>query len=158
IPTIMPDPSAGDGSVPDFYTLGGPAPAKPGTMIRTEAVPEGTSLENAGPAIRILYSSTDGLDGKTPITVSASLFLPKGDPPKGGWPLIAWAHGTVGIADVCAPSNLKRSERDTKYLNHWLGQGYAVVASDYQGLGTPGGHPYLATKPEAYSVLDAIRA
>jgi pimeloyl-ACP methyl ester carboxylesterase len=32
------------------------------------------------------------------------------------------------------------------------------VASDYQGLGAPGGHPYLATRPAAYSVLDSIRA
>ena len=33
-----------------------------------------------------------------------------------------------------------------------------MVATDYQGLGTPGPHPYLATRPEAYSVLDSIRA
>jgi pimeloyl-ACP methyl ester carboxylesterase len=32
------------------------------------------------------------------------------------------------------------------------------VATDYQGLGVPGAHPYLATRPEAYSVLDSIRA
>jgi aryl-alcohol dehydrogenase-like predicted oxidoreductase len=65
--------------------------------------------------------------------------------------LPAWAHGTIGTADVCAPSWAGRSERDITYLNHWLDQGYAVLASDYQGLGTPGGHPYLTTRPEAYS-------
>ncbi len=90
--------------------------------------------------------------------MSGSLFLPKGEAPAGGFPLIAWAHGTVGVADVCAPSNNPRSERDARYLNHWLSQGYAVVASDYQGPGAPGGHPYLATRPEAFSVLDSIRA
>ncbi|HVY88143.1 MAG TPA: lipase family protein [Hyphomonadaceae bacterium] len=158
VPTIMADASAGDGGVTPFYDPAGPAPAKPGTMIRTETQPPETSLASAGQGIRILYSSTDGLDGKTPIAVSGSLFLPKGDAPASGWPLIAWAHGTVGVADKCAPSFNKRSERDTIYLNHWLDQGYAVVASDYQGLGTPGGHPYLATKPEAFSVLDSIRA
>jgi hypothetical protein len=68
------------------------------------------------------------------------------------------AHGTVGIADVCAPSWAGGSERDNAYLNHWLDQGCAVVASDYQGLGTPGGHPYLTARPEAYSVLDSVRA
>ena len=156
--TIKSDPSQGDGGVSDFYSLTGPAPAKPGTLIRTEAQPPETSLPEAGQALRILYSSTNGLDGKTEVAVSGSLFLPKGDAPADGYPLIAWAHGTVGIADVCAPSNNPRSERDTKYLDHWLKQGYAVVASDYQGLGTPGGHPYLATRPAAYSVLDAIRA
>src|SRR5690242_14455647 len=69
IPTIAPDPANGDGGVADFYNPGGPAPAKPGTMIRTEAQPADMSLENAGQAVRILYSSTDGLDGKTPIAV-----------------------------------------------------------------------------------------
>jgi pimeloyl-ACP methyl ester carboxylesterase len=158
IPTVAPDPAQGDGGVSDFYNLAGPAPAKPGVLIRTEAQPEGTGLSQASQALRILYSSTDGLDGKTPLAVSGSLFLPKGEAPAGGFPLIAWAHGTVGVADVCAPSNTARSDRDTKYLNHWLSQGYAIVASDYQGLGTPGGHPYLATRPEAYSVLDSVRA
>jgi len=141
IPTIASDPSQGDGGVAEFYNLAGPAPARPGTLIRTEAQPAETSLADAGQAMRILYSSTNGLDGKTPVAVSGSLFLPKGEAPADGFPLIAWAHGTVGVADVCAPSNNARSERDTKYLGHWLRQGYAVVASDYQGLGTPGGHP-----------------
>src|SRR4051794_3656476 len=30
--------------------------------------------------------------------------IPKGDPPSGGWPVMAWAHGTTGMADICAPS------------------------------------------------------
>jgi pimeloyl-ACP methyl ester carboxylesterase len=158
IPTIAPDPANGDGGVTPFYDPAGPPPAKAGAMIRTEPQPAESSLAEAGQALRILYSSTDGLDGKTPIAVSGSLFLPRGVAPAAGWPLIAWAHGTVGVADVCAPSWNKRSDRDTKYLNHWLSQGYAVVASDYQGLGVPGGHPYLATRPAAYSVLDSIRA
>jgi pimeloyl-ACP methyl ester carboxylesterase len=158
VPTIAPNPAQGDGGVSDFYDPKGPAPAKAGTIIRAEAQPSEMSLADAGSATRILYSSTDGLDGKTPVAVSGVLFTPKGEAPAEGWPLIAWAHGTVGIADVCAPSWTKRSDRDATYLGHWLKQGYAVVASDYQGLGTPGGHPYLATKPAAYSVLDAIRA
>ncbi|MDP3737852.1 MAG: alpha/beta fold hydrolase [Hyphomonadaceae bacterium] len=158
VPMIATDPTQGDGGVSAFYDPAAPAPEKPGTMIRTEAQPAESSLAEAGQAMRILYSSTDGLGGKTPVAVSGSLFLPKGEAPAGGWPLMAWAHGTVGVADVCAPSWTARSERDTIYLNHWLKQGYAVVASDYQGLGTPGGHPYLATKPAAFSVLDSIRA
>jgi pimeloyl-ACP methyl ester carboxylesterase len=153
------DPAQGDGGVDAFYTPDASIPAEPGKLIRTMTQPPETSLAEAGQASRILYSSTNGLgDGKEPIAVSGSLFIPKGAAPAGGWPLIAWAHGTVGVADVCAPSNRPRSDRDTIYLNHWLSQGYAVVASDYQGLGTPGGHPYLATRPAAYSVLDSIRA
>ncbi len=152
------DPAQGDGGVPAFYAWTDPVEAKPGAMLRTEALPESLMLANAGQGVRILYASTDGLDGKTPIPVSGALFLPKGEAPAGGWPLMAWAHGTVGVADVCAPSFAGRSQRDITYLNHWLAQGYAVVASDYQGLGTPGGHPYMASRPAAYSVLDGVRA
>jgi len=153
------DPWQGDGGVDAFYTPDASITAEPGRLIRTMTQPPETSLAEAGQAMRLLYSSTNGLgDLRTPIAVSGTLFLPKGEAPAGGWPLIAWAHGTVGIADICAPSNRPRSERDTIYLNHWLSQGYAVVASDYQGLGTPGGHPYLATRSAAYSVLDSIRA
>src|SRR6185437_4012348 len=77
----------------------------------------------------------------------------EGPPPAGGWPLVAWAHGAVGAAAACAPSFRDRSERDVKYLKSWLTAGFAIVAADYQGLGPAGGHPYLATRPEAYGVL-----
>lgn len=156
---LTPDPADGDGGVSAFYS--DPVPAgdlKPGQFIRSEILEPEKALAEAGQAFRMMYVSTDGIEGSKPVLVSGAIFLPKGEAPAGGWPLMAWAHGTVGVADVCAPSNNPRSERDTKYLNHWLSQGYAVVASDYQGLGAPGGHPYLATRPAAWSVLDAIRA
>jgi hypothetical protein len=149
---------AGDGGVSAFYAWKDAVPATPGKLLRSEPQQERLALAGASRGVRILYSSTDGLDGHSPIAVSGTLYLPRGAPPEGGWPLMGWAHGTVGIADVCAPSWAGRSERDITYLNHWLDQGYAVVASDYQGLGTGGGHPYLITRPEAYSVLDSVRA
>ena len=153
-----PDPKQGDGGVSPFYTWTGEIPGAPGQMLRAEPLDPTLGLAMAGGQFRILYSSTDGMDGKTPVAVSGAYFLPKGPPPAGGWPVLAWAHGTTGIADVCAPSWTPRSERDAKYLNIWLQQGYAIVATDYQGLGTPGPHPYLAVRPAAYSVLDSVRA
>ncbi len=146
----------GDGGTPLFYAWNGLVDGKPGTLLRQEAGP--SDLANAGRSVRLLYVSTDGLGGKDKVPVSGVLYLPKGEPPAGGWPLLAWAHGTVGVADVCAPSFAGRSQRDVTYLNFWLGQGFAVVASDYQGLGVQGPHPYLATRPAAYSVLDSVRA
>jgi pimeloyl-ACP methyl ester carboxylesterase len=154
----VPDPSQGDGGVSPFYTWTGDIPDTPGRMLRTEPLDAARGLAWAGEQFRILYSSTDGTDGKTPVAVSGAYFVPKGTPPAGGWPLVAWAHGTTGIADICAPSWTPRSKRDTSYLSAWIGQGYAVVATDYQGLGTPGPHPYLVVRAEAYSVLDSIRA
>ncbi|MGY2293081.1 lipase family protein [Pseudomonas sp. SDO528_S397] len=150
--------NAADEGVGAFYRWADPLPAAPGQMLRTEPLTPAQSLPEAGQNIRLLYTSTDGLDRHRAVVVSGALFVPKGAPPPGGWPLMAWAHGTVGSADRCAPSFAGRSPRDVRYLNHWLAQGYAIVATDYQGLGTPGLHPYGLTSPLAYGVLDSIRA
>jgi len=151
--------AAGSSSAADaFYTWADPVPPMPGKLLRSEALTPQQSLASAWLNLRILYSSTDGLDNLTPVAVSGALFVPKGPAPAGGWPLMAWAHGTVGSADRCAPSLNQRSPRDSRYLNDWLEQGYAIVATDYQGLGTPGLHPYGLTRPLAYGVLDSIRA
>jgi pimeloyl-ACP methyl ester carboxylesterase len=104
---------------------------------------------------RVLYRST-GVDGKR-VAVSGTLAVPKGRPPKGGWPLVSWAHGTTGIADRCAPSRGGVGD-GPELLDRWRKAGYAIVRTDYTGLGTPGEHPYLIGKPAGYSVLDAARA
>src|SRR5207253_5946777 len=109
-------------------------------------------------SLRILYSSTDGIGNQARIAVSGTMYIPRGTMPAGGWPIVAWAHGTTGIADVCAPSWRGNGARDGEYLDAWLSHGFAVVATDYQGLGTPGVHPYLLWRSEGYSVLDAVRA
>ncbi len=145
-------------SLSGFYTIDRAVPANPGIILKREPLAAHQSLERANQNIRLLYSSTEGLFAKRKVAVSGALFLPYGVPPDGGWPLLGWAHGTVGIADHCAPSWDGRQDRDTRYLNFWLARGYAIVASDYQGLGTEGIHPYLATRPAAYSNLDIIRA
>ncbi len=119
----------------------------------------------------LLYTSTTpeadskpGEGGKR-IAVSGSVSIPKGKPPKKGWPVITYAHGTTGIADVCAPSRNKKGGPVVDYvsyvdpqLSEWLRAGYAVVRTDYEGLGTPGVHPYLIGGSEANSVLDIVRA
>lgn len=152
------DPLQGDGRVSSFYAWSGTMPTQPGRLLRQEPLPSVLGLAKAQRQLRILYSATNGVAGQGMTAVSGAVFLPEGEAPKGGWPIVAWAHGTVGVADVCAPSWAGRSERDVRYLNTWLDQGYAVVASDYQGLGVPGPHPYLNARAEAYSVLDAVRA
>lgn len=112
---------------------------------------------------RILYHSRskDGED----IAVSGYALVPLSDqPPEGGYPVVAYAHGTTGMADICAPSDGVEDSLSEFRLNETLvtktlvGMGYAVVATDYEGLGTPGLHPYLVGKSEANSVLDSVRA
>src|SRR5215475_12662321 len=49
----------------------------------------------------LLYRS-QGVHGAT--AVSGTVAIPKGKPPRGGWPVIAWDHATVGLGDRCAPT------------------------------------------------------
>ena len=158
LPVPTTGPSVGDGGVSAFYVWGGPLPTRAGIMLREEPLPKTQLQPAAAQNIRVLYSSTDGVGDHERIAVSGAIYLPKETPPKAGWPIVAWAHGTTGIADVCAPSWQTRSQRDKEYLDAWLSHGFAVVATDYQGLGTPGMHPYLLWRSEGYSVLDAVRA
>lgn len=151
-------PDVGDMALSPFYRWSGPVPDTPGTLLKQEAMAGQEDMPAASAAIRILYSSRDERWGSGPIPVSGTLFLPAGEPPAGGWPLLAWAHGTLGIADSCAPSWAGFRSRDASYLNRWLAQGFAVVATDYQGLGGPGPHPYSYWQAEGRSVLDSIRA
>lgn len=148
----------GDGGVSMFYMFDGPLPGTPGVLLREEALSDHQAVPGAAVARRLLYTSTDGLAGERPVIVSGTLHLPPGSPPAGGWPLLLWSHGTVGIADKCAPSWTGYVDFHNEHLSRWLAEGYAIAASDYQGLGTPGTHPYLATRPAAYSNLDIIRA
>lgn len=151
------DPFFGDGGVSPFYRWEGKT-GRPGQMLRKEAVGEGFYADHASVAERILYASTDGRFNRGVVEASGLLYLPKGKAPKGGWPLVVWGHGTLGIADVCAPSWNKPTARDGHYADAWVQAGFAVVAPDYQGLGTRGVHTYLQRKGEGYSVLDAARA
>ncbi len=150
-------PAFGDGGVSEFYRYSGEIPAA-GVLLRQESLDPTQSVSSAAESVRLLYASTDGLNGEGATVVSGALFLPHGEAPAGGWPLLSWSHGTVGVADKCAPSWTGYADFHDEHLSRWLQEGYAIIASDYQGLGTEGTHPYLATRPEAYSNLDAIRA
>lgn len=127
-----------------------------GTLIETVPLDPALSVPGAASAYRILYSTVDQHD--SPALSTAVVFIPQGQAPEGGWPTIAWAHGTVGLGDDCAPSAQPRSARDVEYLTHWLEQGYAVVGSDYAGLGTPGLMSYLNSVATAHSVVDSVIA
>jgi Secretory lipase len=136
-----------------FYD--GPIPS-PGELITSVPLDPALSVAGAADAYRILYSTLDQTD--SPAVSTAAVFVPRAAPPDGGWPVLAWAHGTVGLADECTPSALPRSDRDNEYLSHWLDQGYAVVATDYVGLGTPGLMAFLDNVVAAHGVVDSVVA
>jgi pimeloyl-ACP methyl ester carboxylesterase len=116
------------------------------------------SLPGAMPAgataYRILYHS-ESITGAD-IAVSGMVVVPAGAPPTGGFPIVSWAHGTTGVAEQCAPSI--EGAGSIPYLASLVGARSIVAATDYQGLGTPGPHPYLVGLSEAQGVLDAARA
>ncbi len=139
-----------------FYRWDALVPGEPGDLLRQEPLEPELVLAEASTGLRILYVSESFTGGNT--VVSGDVFIPKGDAPAGGWPVLAWSHGTVGVADACAPSFRGRADRDIAYLNQWLAAGYAIVATDYEGLGTRGTHPYLHCRSEANGNTDAVAA
>lgn len=155
---LLVGPVAGDMALSSFYRVADMLPDAPGVLLREEAMPDQPEIDAANESRRILYTSTDVRWQSGRIPVSGALYLPAGRAPAAGWPVVAWAHGTLGIADVCAPSWTGLRPRDATYINRWLKAGFAVVVTDYQGLGGPGPHPYLNWQAEGRSVLDSVRA
>lgn len=125
---------------------------QPGTLVRQQAM-DGAPLGAA--AYRVLYQST-GLKDE-PIFVSGVVVVPRGDPPPGGRPIVAWAHPTSGITPRCAPSLAIFVFQQIQGLRALVERGYVVAATDYPGLGTPGPHPYLVGESEARAVIDVVR-
>lgn len=119
----------------------------------------GAAVLSGGANTLLLYTQ-DGIHGGQ-VATSGYMVVPDGDAPEGGWPVITWAHGTVGIADQCAPTrdNIPADLAvNNPLLEEWIGMGYAVLLTDFEGLGTPGDHPYLIGDSEARAVLDIVRA
>lgn len=127
----------------------------PGTLIRSEPF-DGYSLPRGAHAVRILYVSR-ALDD-TRDAVSGVVLIPAGSPPRDGWPVIAWAHGTSGVARMCAPSLMKDIEYGSEGLIPMVAAGFAVIATDYAGLGTPGPHQYDDKIPQARDVVYSVPA
>ncbi len=151
--TPLPAPAAGD-----FYAVPDPLPAgDPGEIIWAEPV----AAPDGAVAWRVLYHSRSlrGAD----IAVSGLVVAPDAEAPPAGFPVIAYAHGTTGLADDCAPSR-RATPLDTAPgaaplpLPALWEAGFVVAATDYEGLGTPGRHPYLVGASEGRGVLDIVRA
>jgi hypothetical protein len=153
----------------DFFTPPDPLPgADHGDLIRSRAVGAPVALSGTTRNELILYRS-EAVDG-TPIAVSGIVALPESDPPPGGYPVVSWAHGTLGLASAGSPSrdddeiaarlpeHHAINQAPHVLLNAFLAAGWAVVMSDYEGLGVLGTHPYLLGESEARGVLDIVRA
>jgi pimeloyl-ACP methyl ester carboxylesterase len=145
-----------------LYTPPDPLPpGRPGEIIWATGP---RVLEGGGTEQKILYRSTTARGAAS--AVSAKLFVPADPAPDA--PVISLAHGTSGVADCGAPSRDGEShEPELAYFSGLAGegrpgnlfaQGAIVVATDYEGLGPPGVHPYVVGRSEGANVLDAVRA
>ena len=148
---------AAPGAPGAFYRAPSPLPGDPeGTILRQETV---AGLVAGATTYRVLYLSS-GYDGK-PTAVSGLIIVPDGAAPPGGRKILAYTHGTTGVASNCAPSLVTNPLQQPLLVEGGEGfvrAGYVIAASDYQGLGTRGPHPYLVGKSEAENELDIVRA
>jgi Secretory lipase len=127
---------------------------KPGTFLKSQKV---TVPGLNGTAWRVMYVSQAN-KGK-PVAVTGYVIVPTGTAPAGGWPVVAWSHGTNGMADPCAPSlAIGTSDIPVTLMNAFLAKGWAFVASDYQGEGTPGLMPYIVGGSAAEDTINLVRA
>jgi len=127
---------------------------QPGQLIRSEPFYE-YLLPYTVSAVRILYHSRSPREKD--VAASGVVLLPRGVPPSGGWPIIAWAHDLTGSARQCAPSLLK-TLNEGPLLSMYVGLGYAVVASDYAGLGTNFPYAVLDVPSNAQDVINSVVA
>ncbi|MEU6483505.1 lipase family protein [Streptomyces sp. NPDC046887] len=116
-------------------------------------------------ATRIMYLSRNAKN--QPIPVTGTIIVPTqawtGAGPR---PIVAYAPFTSGMGDQCAPSKTLVGEGapdmttsfQNSFVNGLLGKGFAVAQTDYEGLGTPGEHPYAMRLSEARTTLDVLRA
>lgn len=145
-----------------FYEPPGSVSGKHGEVIWARRLAASRGVPAAARTTLVLYKSSDVAGEAVP--VSGTVMVPRGNPPRGGWPVVSFAHATTGIADRCAPSRYPLlaegygGERIGPLFNGYLKAGYAVAQTDYQGLGTPGVHQYLVGRSAARGVLDMARA
>lgn len=150
-----------------FYTVPQNATdVAPGTLLKVERETN-TSLYTLAPNLslsRFIYQSKTS--NGTLVPVSAYVLWPYiardyGD----GLPVVVWAHGTSGISDECAPSNIQNLWHHFQAPYQLALLGYVVVATDYAGLGVGADasgnfivHEYLNGLAQANDVAYSIPA
>ncbi len=144
---------------PAFYDVPDPIPAgEHGELLRWQAL-DATFARR----YRIMYLSETAAG--TPTVVTGLVELPDDQAPFGGFKALLYGHGSTGLDDPCSPSVVIDDETgNADYADEFdsmstaINDGWAVIATDYEGLGGPGSHPLLVGVSEARGILDAGRA
>jgi Secretory lipase len=138
-----------------FYRPPHPLPrGRHGDIIRCRLV---ASPVPGARAWQVLYLSTTVARNRT--AVSGTVLVPA-TVHAGARRIVAYASGTQGWGDQCAPSRemANRTYNEQFAVDNLLAQGWAVAVTDYPGLGTPGDETYGVGIAEGYAVLDVLRA
>jgi pimeloyl-ACP methyl ester carboxylesterase len=137
----------------ELYAVPEPIPAgEHGDLVRYQEVE--ATLDGAR-SFRVMYLS-ESVAGD-PIVVTGTVVVPTVPAPEGGRPVLTIAHGTTGIADECAPSK-GGGAAELAIAGPAVERGWIIAVTDYEGLGTPGRHPYLVGESEGRGVIDAALA
>jgi alpha-beta hydrolase superfamily lysophospholipase len=137
---------------PFYATPANPA-APHGTLLLASPL---ASSPPGAEGYRVIYNS-ESEDGGI-VAVSGVVYIPAAPPPPGGRDIVAWAHATTGVAQACAPSLADDPAAGIPGLSDFLAAGDIVAATDYEGLGAPGIHPYLIGKAEGQDIIDSVLA
>lgn len=146
-----------------FYQAPASLPAYDGDVVRSEPMEfyqdPLRKIQAPARATKIMYRSTDRTGQAVGVTGTA-LASTKPWTGQGERPLVAFAPGTQGLGDSCAPSRqlTDGTEYEAASITALLNSGYNVVVTDYMGSGTEGTHSYLDRVDEGHAVLDAARA
>ncbi|MFI9406178.1 alpha/beta fold hydrolase [Nocardia sp. NPDC052316] len=137
--------------------------ATAGTVISVLPQPAGWRNVANGSVVEYWMAGSDG----TPKPASGAVLIPPDPAPAGGWPILAFAHGSFGLGPGCGAQSDPASGpwpelrvAEDKFVASFLSKGFAVVAPDYLGLGRfdTGPHPYLELKTEATATIGLIKA
>lgn len=129
-----------------------PAGAQAGRLIAAEPMAQAPAGVQAW---KIRYVTRDDRGRQREAT--GIVMAPMEEIPAAKRKVIAWTHGTWGVAEKCGPS-LSPNFFDATAATAAVRQGYVVVAPDYIGLANPGPHPFLVGTVTGRTVLDSVRA
>lgn len=147
---------------------------EPGTLVGTPSRDDGyPALDDVTRAITGIRYSTTARDG-SPRTANGVVFVPRDDPPRGGYRIAAVAHPNTGASSDCAPTSYPGLLGSLGSVAYFLTAGYVVVftedpvtvddagtlADNGDGTATTTSrpHPFLEPYSGAHTMIDGVRA
>jgi hypothetical protein len=130
----------------------------PGSLVDATPMEDDRDIDRVNAVgVRVVYRSTDSKGAAT--NVSGIVAVPPGEPPMGGWPILAFGHDVTGVQKECAPSVAQYLGGYAPIIADLVDRGYIVAMTDYQGLGLDGfHHPLLDSTTLGHNMIDAVRA